>query len=89
MKEMSVKAAAASAQISTQNVQESLIANIRIDEEALQAGIIRLLPSKEKQCDTSSIMVNDQQPQGGVSLMKETPGNGVNEDSDSKVGLKT
>ena len=60
MKELSIKAAAARAQISTQNVQESFIANIRIDEEALQASITRLLTPEEKWPD-SSLKMDDQQ----------------------------
>ena len=58
MKELSAKAATVRAQISTQNVQESLIANIRIDEEALQAGITRLLPLEDEQYDSSSTKNN-------------------------------
>lgn len=44
MTELSAKAAGARAQISNQNIQESLIANVRTDEEALRAGITKLLP---------------------------------------------
>ena len=46
MKELSHKAAGTIAQISTQNVQESLIVNVRIDEEGFQARITKLLPLK-------------------------------------------
>ena len=60
MKELSVKAAASRAQISTQNVHEYLIGNIIIDEETLQAGMTRLLPPEEKRFDTSSIKIDDQ-----------------------------
>lgn len=44
MTELSAKAAGARAQISNQNIQESLIANVRTDEEALRADITKLLP---------------------------------------------
>lgn len=88
MKELSIQAATARAQIITQNVQDSLIANIKIDEEALQAGTTRLLPPEEKQPHSSSIKMDDQQYQGKDSLMKEAWGNGANEDYDSECGFE-
>ena len=88
MKELSNKAAAARAQISTQNVQESLIANIRIDEEALQAGITRLFPPEENQLDSSSLKMDDQHHQVKDSLMKISLGNGVNEEYDLEFGYE-
>ena len=83
-----MRAAAARAQISNQNVQKSLIANVRIDEEVLQAGITRLLPPEEDQPSSSSLEMNVQQHHGKDSLMKEVEGNGVNEEYDSKFGSK-
>ena len=61
-KELSAKVATTRAQISTQNVQESLIANIRNDEEALQAGITKSLPLEYEKFDTSSIKNDGQKP---------------------------
>ena len=58
MKDLSRRAATARAQISTQNVQESLTANVRIDEEALQAGITKLLPLSDDHYDSSTSRIN-------------------------------
>ena len=47
-----------------------------------------MLPPEERQTDSSSIKIDDQQPQEDDSLMKETPRNGANEDYDLEFGFE-